>query len=536
MLIYTYSRKSLYTKKGRSVENQVEICKEYIFRNISDVKPEDIVVYEDEDFTGKDTNRPQFQKMMNDIKKKKPNFVICYMLDRISRSVNDFSTLVESLFAMQIDFVSVKEQFDTSTPMGRAMMYIASVFAQLERETIAERIRDNMMMLARTGIWLGGTCPTGFTSERKTSVIIDGKIKEYSYLKENDDIETVRLIFDKFLELGSTRYVAQYLAYKDIKTINGLNFFQKSIEVILQNPVYCTADEDSFRYFKQKQSEVYFEPKDFNKGLGIMPFNRRNVRLKHINNPLDKWIIALGKHKGVVSGKDWVEIQNIFSKRKSLPHTYCNNALLSCLIRCEKCGEHMFIRSNSRCNKKMNFSYVCRKKDRLGIKMCDIKNLSGPETDKQVINYIMNFDENKLKKDLNIRKYTRKVNKFDDKLDEIKCEIEKLENEKNIYLNHLKKISPSSPLLKDIEIKVGNINTQIEKLEVQKQNCRSQFNSAENEKTDVEQILKNLRYFKTNFHNLDFDAKKSLLRLVVNKLTWNGSDLKILLNGEKDVL
>ncbi len=266
-----------------------------------------------------------------------------------------------------------------------------------------------------------------------------------------------------------------------------------------------------------------------------MPFNRRNVRLKHINNSVDKWIIALGKHKGVVSGKDWVEIQNIFSKRKSLPHTYCNNALLSCLIRCEKCGEHMFIRSNSRCNKKMNFSYVCRKKDRLGIKMCDIKNLKGPETDKQVINYIMNFDENKLKKDLNIRKYTRKVNKFDDKIDEIKYEIEKLENKKHNLFKYLEKDDGTS-FFKDLKVRINTINSQIQKLAIQRQSYQSQFNCAENEKENVEQILKNLRYFKTNFHNLDFDAKKSLLRLVLNKLTWNGTDLKILLNGEKDTL
>ena len=146
----------------------------------------------------------------------------------------------------------------------------------------------------------------------------------------------------------------------------------------------------------------------------------------------------------------------------------------------------------------------------------------------------MNFDEDKLKKDLNIKNHTRKVNKFQDKIDEIKFEVEKLENEKNIYLNHLKRIAPSSPLLKDIEIKVGNINKQIEKLEVQKQNYKSQFEFAENEKIDVERILKNLSFFKKNFYTLDFDTKKSLLRLVLNKLTWNGQNLKILLNGQHD--
>ncbi len=99
-------------------------------------------------------------------KRQKPDYLVCYRLDRISRNVSDFSALIEELNDRNISFVCIKEEFDTSKPMGKAMMYIASVFAQLERETIAERVRDNMLMLARTGRWLGGTPPLGYTSEK----------------------------------------------------------------------------------------------------------------------------------------------------------------------------------------------------------------------------------------------------------------------------------------------------------------------------------------------------------------------------------
>ena len=84
--------------------------------------------------------------------------------------VGDFAKLIEDLGDRHIDFISIREQFDTSSPMGRAMMYIASVFSQLERETIAERIRDNMHELSKTGRWLGGTTPTGYASESLSSV------------------------------------------------------------------------------------------------------------------------------------------------------------------------------------------------------------------------------------------------------------------------------------------------------------------------------------------------------------------------------
>ncbi|WP_423741039.1 recombinase family protein [Faecalibacterium sp. 7] len=102
-------------------------------------------------FSGGNLNRPDFKKMMTAAKDRKFKAIVVYRLDRISRNISDFSSLIEELGRLGIDFVSIRESFDTSSPMGRAMMYIASVFSQLERETIAERIRDNMHELAKTG-------------------------------------------------------------------------------------------------------------------------------------------------------------------------------------------------------------------------------------------------------------------------------------------------------------------------------------------------------------------------------------------------
>ncbi|WP_373845456.1 recombinase family protein, partial [Clostridium sp.] len=138
-----YSRKSKFTSKGESIGNQIEMCKEYCTKNF-DGKIE-FIIYEDEGFSGGNIDRPQFQKMILDAKGGKFDSLVCYRLDRISRNVADFSATLELLEQHNISFVSIKEQFDTSTPMGKAMVYIASVFAQLERETIAERVRDNML-------------------------------------------------------------------------------------------------------------------------------------------------------------------------------------------------------------------------------------------------------------------------------------------------------------------------------------------------------------------------------------------------------
>jgi len=154
--IAIYSRKSKYSDVGDSIGNQIELAKEYISKNYPEEEYGiEIVIFEDEGFSGGNIDRPKFQKFLEEEKKNPFDILISYRLDRISRNIADFSSLMNELNELNTSFVSIKEQFDTKTPMGRAMMYIASVFAQLEREVIAERIRDNMLELAKTGRWLG---------------------------------------------------------------------------------------------------------------------------------------------------------------------------------------------------------------------------------------------------------------------------------------------------------------------------------------------------------------------------------------------
>ena len=239
MHFFIYGRKSVYTGKGESIENQLEMCKQYIQNKFSDQSERDITVYEDEGFSAKNTDRPQFQQMLRDMKRQKPDYLVCYRLDRISRNVSDFSALIEELNDRNISFVCIKEEFDTSKPMGKAMMYIASVFAQLERETIAERVRDNMLMLARTGRWLGGTTPLGYTSEKMQEVVIDGRMKTSCRLREQpEELRIVDLIFEKYLELHSISGVSKYLAGQGIRSRKGKSYSLEGIKQILQNPVY----------------------------------------------------------------------------------------------------------------------------------------------------------------------------------------------------------------------------------------------------------------------------------------------------------
>ena len=219
---------------------------------------ENVLVYEDEGFSGGNLERPQFKKMMKDSQKIAFAAIVVYRLDRISRNIGDFAKLIEDLGDRHIDFISIREQFDTSSPMGRAMMYIASVFSQLERETIAERIRDNMHELAKTGRWLGGTTPTGYASESVKSITVDGKTKKACKLKLlPDEAEIIYKIFDLYEQYDSLTMTETELLRQGVKTKTGRSFTRFSIKSILQNPVYLIADKDAYQHFVDNEAALF---------------------------------------------------------------------------------------------------------------------------------------------------------------------------------------------------------------------------------------------------------------------------------------
>lgn len=275
MKIAIYSRKSKFTGKGESVENQIVLCRDYIARNIPEATDSDIFVYEDEGFSAKNLDRPQFKLMMSSARKAPFDYIVVYRLDRISRNVGDFATLIEELNGMNTAFICIKEQFDTSTPMGRAMMNIAAVFAQLERETIAERVRDNLILLARTGRWLGGVTPLGYKGEKTEITDDEGKKRSaYKLTPVPEEERTVKLIFEKFIELRSMTKTATWCILHDIKTREGSEFRMRAVKDILKNPVYCIADEASYNYFRELGSSVCFDLDETDGKSGLMPFRR----------------------------------------------------------------------------------------------------------------------------------------------------------------------------------------------------------------------------------------------------------------------
>ncbi|MGN1411090.1 MAG: recombinase family protein [Oscillospiraceae bacterium] len=376
-----YCRKSKFTGRGESIENQLDYCRKYIDFYFNQSNNE-ISTYFDEGYSGKNFERPSFQQMLQDCQSNKFDFVVVYRLDRISRNVADFSNLYQKLMDLNIGFISASEKYDTSTSGGRAMLFMACVFAQLERETVSERVRDNMYSLAKTGRWLGGNTPTGFTSIKSTQ---DNKV--YFRLKPNQDILIVRLIFRKYLESLSLTTLEKYLYDFKIKSPNDNYYSKSSLKSILGSPVYCQSDSVSYEYLQSLGCNMFCTPKDCN-GNGYISYGRTSV----INDKSQKrmspshWIVSIGEHSGIVSGKDWVLIQKSLHRGDNQSETiHSLESLLSGMILCPICNSKMITRTKSK-----GFVYSCSLKLQHGTKACKSDNIDG-SIDSMLIDSIFNL-------------------------------------------------------------------------------------------------------------------------------------------------
>ena len=539
-MIAIYSRKSKFTGKGESIGNQVELCKEYVRNMFGEEYAERYVVFEDEGFSGGNLKRPAFQRMMADVRNRKFKAIVVYRLDRISRNISDFTGLIDELSKLDVSFVSIREQFDTSTPMGRAMMFIISVFSQLERETIAERIRDNMHELAKTGRWLGGNAPTGFKSEAVSKVTVDGKTrKSFKLVPIPEEAEIPKLIFDLYTETDSLTAVEAEMLRRRIKTKQGKDFTRFAIKAILQNPVYMVADEDAYNYFQEREADVCFPKESFDGTCGIMAYNRTDQEKGKATAllPVSEWIIAIGQHPGLVPSKQWIKVQESLDRNKSKAYRKPRNneALLTGLLFCA-CGDRMYPKLSQRktADGEPIYTYVCKMKERSKRERCNRRNANGNILDAAIIEQIKSLTENNSSFVSQIEKsrqfYTGNREQYESQMAGLKAEY--AENEKTIngLIDSLAMVGDSIAkprVLKRIE-DLSQTNQEIEK-RIQELEGLLTANSLNDIEFDL--LRQMLAMFRTNIDKMSLEEKRAAIRTVVRKVIWDGVNAHVVLFG-----
>jgi DNA invertase Pin-like site-specific DNA recombinase len=228
-------RCAIYTRKSseegleqefNSLDAQREACEAYIASQRSEGWALVRDHYDDGGISGGTLDRPALQRLLSDIEDGLVDVVVVYKIDRLSRSLMDFSKLVEVFDRNNVTFVSVTQSFNTTTSMGRLTLNILLSFAQFEREVTAERIRDKVKASRMKGIFMGGTPPYGY------------KPKDRKLVTEEAQAKNVRWIFARFLEIGSATELAREAARRGIRTPRGNAMSKNFLYRMLNNRAY----------------------------------------------------------------------------------------------------------------------------------------------------------------------------------------------------------------------------------------------------------------------------------------------------------
>ena len=238
-------RCAIYTRKSseegleqefNSLHAQREACEAFITSQRHEGWHELSAQYDDGGFSGGTMDRPALQRLLSDISAGKVDTVVVYKIDRLTRSLFDFAKIVEAFDAKGVSFVSVTQQFNTTTSMGRLTLNVLLSFAQFEREVTSERIRDKIAASKQKGMWMGGGVPLGYNAVNR-KLRINAK-----------EAETVRLLFKLYLKLGSVRQLQEECQRLGLKTklrtmldgrrSGGTAFSRGHLYLILSNPIY----------------------------------------------------------------------------------------------------------------------------------------------------------------------------------------------------------------------------------------------------------------------------------------------------------
>ncbi|MBM6595050.1 recombinase family protein [Microvirga pudoricolor] len=215
-----------------SLDNQREAAEAYIKSQAHEGWRGGPTRYDDGGFSGGSLDRPALQRLLSDVRAGLIDIIVVYKVDRLTRSLADFAKLVELFDAHGVSFVSVTQAFNTTNSMGRLTLNVLLSFAQFEREVTGERIRDKIAASKRKGLWMGGHVPFGYRVESRKLVI------------DPDEASTVRLIFERYLALGSLPALQQEMRDKGVVTrkrgqaVGGIAFTNGPLAHLLRNRIY----------------------------------------------------------------------------------------------------------------------------------------------------------------------------------------------------------------------------------------------------------------------------------------------------------
>lgn len=446
--------------------------------------------------TGKKNVKPSFNQLIKAVERGEIEKIVVYSLENIVHSLTEFSHMWEVLLANRTEFFAVKENFDTSTPTGQAILKIIMTFAQIERKNIAQRIKNNYRERAERGVYPGGPAPFGFDIGRTA---MDGK--PVSILTPNDKISVVKKIFELYakgnISLGK---LASYLHEEGIPGINRTGWDNVSISRILHNPVYVKADAGIYSYFKRKGIVIFNDIEKFNGEKGCWLLGKRTQDMDIPEQTGE--ILVTACHDGIINSETFLKCQQRLDANKRLKSTG-NGAYtwLAGLVKCGYCGYSMQAVS-ANCGRYIYL--ICTGKT--NFKVCDAK-FRSPHVD--AIEPIVADKINEKLRELNSVKTREKYSGTE--LEGLRSELAETEKEISNLMDGLAGANGVS---------AGYINSRIAELDTKKCNL---VNSIKN----MLECHRSIELPDCDFSTLPFEQKKSLAKILIRKVC--------LTNGHVDI-
>lgn len=390
-----------------------------------------------------------------------------------------------------------------------------------------------------------GVTPTGYNSERMEVVnvyeesednIVEKKKKTASKLIDIDDeLEIIKKIYYKFLELKSLSKLESYCLQNEVLTKNNIDFSISTLRSILSNPVYAPNDQDVLEYFKSKNIIIYAEGDraNFDGKYGLMAYGKRNG---NTDSDMKNWIVSVGLHKPAIKkGIDWIRIQELLEKNKDKRYRAdCkHDFLFSGILRCSECGSYM----RPKIAQGERFYYTCELKEKSRGKRCNSRNITGLALDKLVIQKLKEIfvPTSNIYKELSNMAIKREKIDVETKEEELKKKLKNnIESIKNLvdklkYMD-IEVIDFINDELKRLKKENTKMQREISELQKSKQNEICYKNEESQTAFLVLDIINN--YFKT-FESIDIKSKKDILRILIEEMSGSGQNVEIKLLNTK---
>ncbi len=472
-----------------SLDAQTDEIHHYMkFRETPQTKFHVEEVFREEGRSAKDTDRPQLKKLLEAIRRGAVDAVVVTKIDRLTRSVKDFYDLWGEFQEHNVQLISVRDQFDTTTPMGKAMVNMILTFAQLEREMTAERTRAKMNWHAEQGLWNGGR-PPGYRLDPKQKGIL---------FPHPDERKTIELIFKKYLELGSVGEVSKYLVRQGIKTPahtstrgrsrGGKPFYKTTLLGLLRNPVYI--------------GKIRYDGKQFD-----------------------------GKHEPIISKELFEEVSDHLAKHVPLrknpkaprEHVY----LLQGILFCGRCGAHMTTKTVSPWRQNY-FYYQCSRNSHTNGSACSMRYAPAAPLERAILTKVRNIALNSEELERIVRDANANSSESTKQLAQdrrrVESQLESVIGNARKLVEFIKEMGKSA--VKTVGDELRKLEAERAALEGQLDEIKREVHLVETQTMDAGVMVGSLRTFADIMNKATPQELKDLLPMFVERIIFHEPDEK----------